>query len=57
MGRVNDVRSAVDVARLWVEESCAAQGVACKMMDEQVLETVVVLLAAGREGTSAATSA
>jgi len=38
-----------DVARRWVEASCATQGVAVKIADEGVVAQVVTLLTSGRQ--------
>jgi len=53
MGRLSDARSLAEVAREWVEESCAAQGVKAKLGDSEVVEKVAVLLSAGREASAA----
>ena len=40
--------SDAEVARRWVEVSCAAQGLAVKVTDGEVLVQLVTLLASGR---------
>ena len=46
-----------EVARRWVEESCAEQAVPVKVAAPTVIDDVAELLEAGREGASAARQA
>ena len=57
MARLSERRTLSEVAQAWVEESCAAQGLNAKLVDADIIETVAVLLSAGRESTIAATQA